>query len=184
MKKWKILEKTDVSPNKWFPIERHKVEIHNHKIIDDYFISPIGDGVMVLAFTKDNKIVLVKQYKHAFGEITYDLPAGFVQEGKSTKESALAELEEETGIKSTIDKLTSIGRFCNVPGKLRHVTYSYYLKNAEFNSSQKLDECEEIIVELFEPKEIIKMIQNQEIIKSDVVATIMTAYLKFPELFA
>lgn len=183
MKKWKILEKIDVSPNKWFPIEKHTVEIHNNKIIDDFYISPIGDGVMVLAFTKDNKIVLIKQYKHAFGDITYDLPAGFVQENKSIEESALAELEEETGIKLPLKALNFIGEFCNVPGKLKHVTHSYYVKEASFNSSQKLDDCEEIIIETVSPKKVLEMIKNQEIIKSDVVATIMTAYLKYPELF-
>ena len=183
MKKWKILNRLDVSPNKWFPIEKHTVEIHNNHIIDDFYISPLGDGVMVLPFTKDNKIVLIKQYKHGFGDITYDLPAGFVQKNKSIEESALAELEEETGIKANQNELVAIGEFCNVPGKLRHVTYSYYLQNATFNSTQKLDDCEEIFIETVAPKKVLEMIQNQEIIKSDVVATIMTAFLKFPELF-
>ncbi|MFC2110125.1 NUDIX hydrolase [Bacteroidota bacterium] len=183
MKRWKILNKTDVSPDNWFPIERHTVEIHNGKIIDDFYISPLGDGVMTLAFTENQKIILIKQYKHAFGEVTYDLPAGFLQKNKSLKESALAELEEETGIKASSEKLVFLGKFCNVPSKLQHTTHSFLLKNVSFNSVQKLDECEEIIIETVTPKKVLDMIKNQEIIKSDVVATIMMAYLKFPELF-
>lgn len=183
MKKWKIIDKTDVSPDKWFPIERHTVEIHDGKIVDDFYISPLGDGVMTLAFTENHKIVLIKQYKHAFGDITYDLPAGFAQKDKTIEESALAELEEETGIKAAISDLYYLGKFCNVPAKLAHTTHSFLIKNASFNSIQKLDACEEIIVETIAPKKVISMIQNNIIIKSDVISTIMKAYLAFPELF-
>ncbi len=172
-----------MSPSKWFPIERHTVEMHDEKIVDDFYISPLGDGVMTLPFTKDNKIVLIKQYKHGFGEITYDLPAGFTQVGKSVEASALAELEEETGIIATSSDLFFLGKFCNVPAKLKHTTYSYLVRNVCFNGVQKLDDCEEILVETQEPQKVISMIKENIIMKSDVVATIMKAYLEFPELF-
>ncbi len=183
MKKWKTLSSEDVSPNKWFPIEKHTVEIHNNIVIDDYYISPIGDGAMVLPFTKEGKIILIKQYKHGYGDFLYDLPAGFIQENKTIEESALAELEEETGIKASLKDLNFIGTFSNIPTKLKHTTYSYYIENATFNSIQKLDMCEEIEIEIIDSSTVLEMIKNQEIIKSDVVATITTAYLKHPELF-
>ena len=37
---------------------------------------------MVLPFVRENEIVLVKQYKHALGEVLIELPAGFQQQGK------------------------------------------------------------------------------------------------------
>ena len=183
MKKWKIITKKDVSPNKWFPVEKHTVEIHNNKIIDDFYIAPIGDGAMVLPFTTDGKIVLIKQYKHGFGDIMYDLPAGFIQKNKSIAETALAELEEETGIKAQESDLTFLGIFSNVPTKLSHTTHSYLAQNVQFNSKTNWDDCEEIELELVAPKEVLKMIDSQKIIKSDVVATILTTYLRHPNLF-
>ncbi|EKE19921.1 MAG: NUDIX hydrolase [uncultured bacterium] len=183
MEKWKIIKETDVSPSKWFPVLQQTVELPNGKIVDDYFISPMGNVVMVLPITSKNEIVLVKQYKHAIGEILIELPAGFQQKGKTLEESALAELEEEVGIKTTIENLISIGKNANNPTKTTHVTYCYLAKNLEFNSRQDLDETEEIEIIKVSPQEALEMIKNGEIWVADSVAAITRTFLLYPELF-
>lgn len=183
MKKWKIIDTEDVSPSKWFPIIRHKVELSDGTIVDDYFISPMGNVVMILPITKDNEIVLVKQYKHAIAEILIELPAGFQQKGKNLEESALAELEEEVGIKTTAENLLLIGKTANNPTKTTHVTYCYLAKDLEFNSKQHLDETEDIEIIKVSPKEALEMVKRGEIWVADSVANILKASLQFPEIF-
>lgn len=183
MKKWKILDEKDVSPSKWFPVLQHTVELPDGKIIDDYFISPMGSVAMVLPITKDNKIVLVKQYKHALKEILIELPAGFQQKGKSLEESALAELEEEVGIKTSADNLILLGKTANNPTKTTHVTYCYLAKNLEFNSEQKLDETEDIEIITVTPNEALEMVKRGEIWVADSATNILKAAFQFPEIF-
>lgn len=184
MKKWKLIRETDVSPSKWFRILQHTVELPNGTIIDDYFISPMGNVVMVLPITSKNEIVLVKQYKHALGELLIELPAGFQQEGVSLKESALAELEEEVGIKTTADNLMLLGKTANNPTKTTHVTYCYAARNLEFNSEQRFDVTEDIEIIVVSPIRALEMVKNGDIWVADTVANIMRAYVRFPDLFS
>lgn len=183
MKKWKVIKEVDVSPSKWFPILQHTVELPNGKIIDDYFISPMGNVVMVLPITLENEIILVKQYKHALGEILIELPAGFEQEGKTLEESALAELEEEVGIKTTADNLIFLGKTANNPTKTTHVTYCYLAKNLEFNSVQNFDEAEDIEIIKVSPKKALEMVSSGEIWVADSVVNIIRVFFKYPDIF-
>lgn len=183
MKKWKILKETDVSPNKWFPVTQHSVELSSGLILDDYFFSPLGNVVLVLPITKDNKIVLVKQYKHAIQEILIELPGGSQQTGKTLEESALAELEEETGSKTTEDNLILLGKTSLNPTKTTHITYCYLAKNLEFNSKQNLETTEDIEIITATPKKVLEMVKNEEIWVADSVVNILRANLKYPELF-
>ncbi|EHI70052.1 NUDIX hydrolase [Streptococcus ictaluri] len=75
-------------------------------------------AVAVLAVTPQDKIVLVKQFRKAIEDVSYEIPAGKLEQGeaKEKKEAAARELEEETGYQGDLEELydfyTSIG-FCN-----------------------------------------------------------------------
>jgi ADP-ribose pyrophosphatase len=70
----------------------------------------------VAAFTKENKMILTKQYRHPLGKLMEDLPAGGMIERETPEQAALRELEEETGY--TAEKLEWIGRFTWAPGAM------------------------------------------------------------------
>ncbi|MCE3229541.1 MAG: hydrolase [Bacteroidetes bacterium] len=182
-KKWKIIGEENVSPSKWFPIIRHEVKLASGKTIDDFFTAPFGNVAMVLPLTKENEIVFVKQYKHGVGEILIELPAGFKQLNKSIEKTALAELEEETGIKTTLKNLIPLGKFCNNPTKTKHITYGFLAKNLSFNSNQNLEITEEIELLKLSPKETLRMISSGEIWVADTVAFILKAQMLYPKLF-
>jgi ADP-ribose pyrophosphatase len=83
-------------------------------------------AVAVAAFTKDNKIILTKQYRHPLGMMINDLPAGGIHVGETPKQAALRELEEETGY--TTDKLTWIGRFNWNPSNMAGTVEIFFTK--------------------------------------------------------
>ena len=56
-------------------------------------------GSCVLA-VKDGKILFVKQYRYAMGEVLYEIPAGKLEKGEDPKATAIRELEEECGLKA------------------------------------------------------------------------------------
>jgi ADP-ribose pyrophosphatase len=65
-----------------------------------------GNDVGVVAFGLvaeggSPAILMIEQFRHATGRYHLELPRGFAQEGKSLGESAMAELEEETGYRAT-----------------------------------------------------------------------------------
>lgn len=180
---WQVLEEKDVSPSRWFPVLQHKVKLPNGMIIDDYFFSPIGNVVMVLPLTSDGKFILVKQYKHGLQDIFIELPGGMQQNGKSIEASAIAELEEETGIRVHEDRLISLGKVANNPTKTNQITYGFLVKNAEFNAAQRLDSTEQIELISVTPREALELIKKGTIRTSDTVAIIFKAYLDYPGIF-
>jgi ADP-ribose pyrophosphatase len=183
IKKWTLINEEDVSPSPWFPVVKHTVKLANGNIIDDYYYSPLGDVAQVLAVTKNNEVVLVKQYKHALGQVLMELPGGMQQKNRSIIESALNELEEETGIRATADQLVSLGKIANNPTKLNQVTYGFILFDADFNSTQKLDSTEDILVITKPAPEVLKMAINGDIWVTDSLNFILKAALAYPDIF-
>ena len=88
-----------------------------------YFKAP-GAAVAIAAFTKDNKMILTRQYRHPFGKVIYDIPAGGTKEGETLEQAALRELEEETGY--TAERLEWIGRFTWAPGAMGPATVEIF----------------------------------------------------------
>lgn len=180
IKPWKIVEEKDISHSKWFPLFVHKVELGNGKVIDDYYVSKLGDIVMIIAITRDKEIAFVRQYKHGLREITIELPAGRVEKENPTY-TAKKELEEETGI--IADELISLGEIYLDSTKDSSITFGFLVKDAEIKGKQKLDETEDIEVILIPMKDIDNKIQSGEIKNAATVALLSIARMKFPELF-
>ena len=54
-------------------------------------------GACVL-YVEGGKVLLVRQYRYAYGEDVYEIPAGKLEQGEDPALAAARELEEETGI--------------------------------------------------------------------------------------
>lgn len=73
------------------------VKLPNQRVTKRNYIKHPG-GAAMLAITKDEKVILVKQYRYPLDEIIYEIPAGKMDvENESFQDCAIRELEEETG---------------------------------------------------------------------------------------
>lgn len=54
-------------------------------------------AVAVVPLLEDGRIVMVRQYRHAVGQVLVEFPAGKLDPGESVLECAIRELREETG---------------------------------------------------------------------------------------
>ena len=54
-------------------------------------------GVAVAAITDNDEIILVRQYRHPYGEVILEIPAGKMEKGEDPFECGKRELSEETG---------------------------------------------------------------------------------------
>jgi len=59
-----------------------------------------GGGSAVVC-EKDGKILMVRQFRYAYKENLWEIPAGKVEKGEDPKTTAFRELEEEGGVKAT-----------------------------------------------------------------------------------
>lgn len=116
-------------------------------------------GVVILAF-KEDKILLVKQFRYPMKEVMLELPAGKLEQGEDPFEAAKRELEEETGY--CANKWTDLGYVYTSPGYSDEKLYLYKAEDLEFTHCHP-DEGE--IIQAFEYKydDVLKMIDNGQI---------------------
>jgi ADP-ribose pyrophosphatase len=76
---------------------RHDVAIVRHR-----------PSVVLIPFTDDGRVILVRQYRAPLDRYTWELPAGSIDPGESPEAGAARECEEETGlVPGRIDRLGS-----------------------------------------------------------------------------
>lgn len=146
------------------------VELPNQKYSKREIVEK--NRVVAIVPIKDDKIIMVKQYRIAVDKELLEIPAGIVEVGEEPREAALREMREEIGYASDdmeylIDSLSS-------PGFTNEKT-SYFL--AENLYKNKLDEDDDEFIEVVEMeiKELIRMIEYGEINDSKTIIGILLA---------
>ena len=129
-------------------------------------------GVCVLAVI-DNKIILEKQYRYAYDEILYELPAGKLEEGEIPEVAAKRELLEETGYEA--NKLIDYGVMYPTCGYSNEKIY-LYVADGLSKKQRNLDEDEVIDIEYLEIDKVLDMI-SQGIIKDAKTICLISKYL-------
>ena len=94
---WKLIESKYVYRDRWLRARADKCELPDGRIMEPYYVIEVPDWTNMVIITKEQRIVLVRQYRHALGTTTLELPGGILEQGESPKESAIREMHEETG---------------------------------------------------------------------------------------
>ena len=129
-------------------------------------------GVCVLAII-DNKVILEKQYRYAYDEILYELPAGKLEKDEDPIKAGIRELLEETGYEAS--NLISYGVMYPTCGYSNEIIYLY--KAVDLVKKQRnLDEDEVIDIELVEIEKVVEMI-NDGTIKDAKTICLISKYL-------
>jgi ADP-ribose pyrophosphatase len=127
-----------------------------------------GRAAGIAAFTKDNKMILTKQYRHPFGKVVLDLPGGSVEEGETPMQAAQREFEEETGF--TAKKLERIGKYNPGPNS-QIVVNIFFTRDTKLKG--KLNEEEIVNVELVDFKAMLKKVLEGECFDSALAIAVL-----------
>jgi ADP-ribose pyrophosphatase len=101
------------------------------------------ESMTVVAVDSEERIVLVRQYRHPTGETLLETPAGSVDEGESAEEAVNRELAEETGLRAR--EVVKIGAFYLAPGWATEYMHVYLARDL-YDSAAEADEDERIEV--------------------------------------
>jgi ADP-ribose pyrophosphatase len=98
---------------KYLKVRLDDVELVNGHAAKRVVVEHPG-GVGVLALTRDDKAVLVRQYRYPVGEELLEIPAGKLERGEIPLDCAKRELSEETGYEAA--NWTDLGFIYPTPG--------------------------------------------------------------------
>lgn len=165
IKPWKVLETSHPFP--WIRID--KVELANGNLLDATAFE-FRSWANIIALTRDNEVVLVKQYRHGIGNVLLEFPGGVVETGEDPLVGAQRELLEETGYKAS--RFIQIGKVYPNPALQINTLYCYLALDVEKVSEQSLDAGEDIEVQLMPFDELVELAK-----RGDFPHALMTAVL-------
>ncbi len=127
---------------------------HNSNLgIDlDAIVLDAPETANVVAVTKDNKIVMVSQYRFGTQNFSLELPGGIVEPDESLLNAVQRELQEETGFSG--ENWAYLGFAYSNPVIMNNRCHHYLAREVEKTHPVKLDSTEEITVELIDIKQM------------------------------
>ncbi len=159
--KWKINNSRYLVNDKWLKLRSDSCTMPNGNIIEPYYVFEYPSWINVFGITTDNKVLLVRQYRHGLKEVVLELPSGCVENnGESHLEAAKRELLEETGFTGSSFKQT-----CKIsanPSNHNNQTYCFLATDLEKVSDISLDYGEDIETVLVPLEEFMKMFEENK----------------------
>lgn len=179
--KWKKLSSTYLFKDTWATVRADVCERPDGKIIEPYYVYEFPDWVTAFAITKEGKVILEKQYRHALGQVHYEIPGGCVEPTDATMEAAISrELLEETGYQ--FERFEFLGLTSANPSTNNNIMHLFLATGGELVQEQQLDEGEDIEVQFATIDEVKNLLRTNQFIQSMHVTCIVKALERLGEL--
>lgn len=165
---WKVLETR--RPLKDLRVDR--CEIKGGKIIEK-MVMEFGTWATIVAITKEQDVVLIKQYRHGAGKIIWEFPGGVVDKDETPMQAAQRELLEESGYGG--GRWVESGAVSPNPDNHTNLIHTFLAQDVEKVADQELDPTEEIEVYPMPLEKVIRMAREGELLQSMQVSALFFA---------
>lgn len=155
---WRVTASSYVVDTHFLRLRKDRIELPDGTVIDDYYVRESRGFVVIFALTDDGRVVLVRQYKHGIGQVLLELPAGAIDPGEAPLQTAMRELEEETGY--TAPAMEFVRSFVVDPTNSDSVAHLFLARDARKTAEQNLDVTENIEVHLAGIEELRKFVRD------------------------
>lgn len=178
--KWTICSSEYIHKGPWATLRSDVCKMPDGRIVDQYYVLEYPNWVNAVALTAENKIIMVRQYRHAAGIVSLEIPGGVIDGDEEPAAAMRRELLEETGYQfDDIELLTIV--YAN-PSTANNHTYCYLAKGGIKVQEQALDEHEEIVVEEYTIAEVKQLLADNKIAQSLHCTGLFYALMKLGEL--
>jgi ADP-ribose pyrophosphatase len=171
MDKFNLIQSDTVYQGRAFKVNKDEVEMPDgtRGTLD---IVQHSDAVTIIPLDDEGRIWLVRQYRHAGGEVLLELPAGTLDEGELPEVCAHREIREEVGMSA--GELENLGEFFLAPGYSTEYMYVYLATGLQADPLET-DEDEFLEVEQMPVKDLYDQAERGEIQDGKTLAALFLA---------
>jgi len=148
----------------WLVLRHQRFRLPTGREIADYWISEFPPWVNVVAVTRNDEFVLLRQYRPGLGAVHYEIPAGVVEESEDIEAAAKRELLEETGFGA--GRWSLLTRLSANPALQNNVTTTFLAEGVERVAEPAPESTEDLRVHLFKVGGAASLIDNGDMIQS------------------
>ena len=169
----KMLGREEIFSGRVLHVHRDQVELPNGHTSTREIVDHPG-GVGILALDEQENVLVVSQYRYAYGEELYEIPAGKLEKGEDPAVTAARELEEEAGF--IPEKMIPLYVLYPTPGYTNEKIYIYRAEGVR-EGRVHLDEGEFLSSAFYPLQEVCGMIVRGEIKDAKTIVAIQRELL-------
>ena len=144
--------------SKKFSFEINRIQLPNGHEGEYGYIKHPG-AALAVPITKDNKVIILRQYRFAVSRYLLEFPAGTLEIGETPINSIKREIQEETGFSA--EKWDELGTLVPAPGYADEEIYLFLARDlSKLNYEVKGDLDEDIEVLILDPNELDNLISS------------------------
>jgi 8-oxo-dGTP pyrophosphatase MutT (NUDIX family) len=170
---WKILASRYVLRDEGITLRADRCEIGNGVVLDPYYVQEPRDWVQAVAFDSQDRLLIIRQYRHGSRAVGTELPCGKVEPGETAADAVARELLEETGCVS--GQLTPLPVLSPNTASFTNRIYTFVATNTQQVRQQALNETEQIDFEFVTVPEVLALIDSGEFRQAVHIASIFLA---------
>lgn len=173
---WKTLTSEYLVKAPWAVLRRDSCRMPNGHTVPEYYVLEYPNWVNIVAITTENKIILVRQYRHGIKQDVLEIPGGVIDSGETALKAAKRELLEETGYE--FERFEKISELFPNPATSNNITTTYLATGGKKVGEQQLDDQEEIEIHLASIEEVKELLVSNRFGQALHSAALFYALLK------
>lgn len=173
---WPIIKSTKGPETSLFCVRMNRCRSPRTGQDHNFYVIDLPSWVQIIPITLDDRLVMIKQYRHGCSQIFLELPGGLIDEDDlNPDKAAKRELLEETGYLA--ENLSLLTKTYPQPAVLNNIGLTYFAKGVKKVTEPDLDAAEDIEVCLIDLQRIPEMIRSGEINHGQTVMALSLFFL-------
>ena len=162
LRPWTVSASRMTFADRWLRVRTDDCVTAEGIVVSPFHVIEASDWSCIVALTKEQRLVLIREYRHARGIVIDGLPGGVIEKSDpSTEDGARRELREETGYGG--------GRFFPVlttypdPANFTNMALGFLALDVEPVGMQALDAAESIEIVLADFPDVLSRLASGEL---------------------